>query len=50
MPIKTKARKAAIDNAIDQAQELTTGLDRKLGPVYHVRYHVPTISPAQWCG
>ena len=28
-----KARKAAIDNAIHQAQELANGFHRKLGPV-----------------
>ncbi|STH69838.1 oxidative stress defense protein [Escherichia coli] len=31
---KDKARKAAIDNAIHQAQELANGFHRKLGPVY----------------
>ncbi len=30
---KDKARKAAIDNAIHQAQELANGFHRKLGPV-----------------
>ncbi|HRM39107.1 MAG TPA: oxidative stress defense protein [Escherichia coli] len=35
---KDKARKAAIDNAIHQAQEL--------GPVYSVRYHVSNYQPS----
>ncbi len=41
---KDKARKAAIDNAIHQAQELANGFHRKLGPVYSVRYHVLQLS------
>lgn len=45
MPIKTK-RKAAIDNAIHQAQELANGFNRKLGPVYSVRYHVSNYQPS----
>lgn len=37
---KDKARKAAIDNAIYQAQQLAAGFNRKPGAVYSVRYHV----------
>ena len=43
---KDKARKAAIDNAIHQAQELANGFNRKLGPVYSVRYHVSNYQPS----
>ena len=43
---KDKARKAAIDNAIHQAQELANGFHRKLGPVYSVRYHVSNYQPS----
>lgn len=42
---KDKARKAAIDNAIHQAQELAAGFHSKLGPVYSVRYHVSSYQP-----
>ncbi len=37
---KDKARKAAIDDAVHQAQELAAGFHSKLGPVYSVRCHV----------
>ncbi len=37
---KDEARKAAIDDAIHQAQQLASGFKSKLGPVYSVRYHV----------
>ena len=43
---KDKARKAAIDDAIHQAQELAAGFNRKLGPVYSVRYHVSNYQPS----
>ncbi len=43
---KDKARKAAIDDAIHQAQELATGFHGKLGPVYSVRYHVSNYQPS----
>lgn len=47
---KDKARKAAIDNAIHQAQELANGFNRKLGRYIACATMFPTISPAQWCG
>ena len=37
---KDKARKAAIDDAVHQAEQLAAGFNSKLGPVYSVRYHV----------
>jgi len=43
---KNKARQAAIDDAINQAQELAQGFHSKLGPVYSVRYHVSNYQPA----
>ena len=43
---KDEARKAAIDDAIHQAQELATGFHGKLGPVYSVRYHVSNYQPS----
>ena len=43
---KDKARKAAIDDAIHQAQELASGFHGKLGPVYSVRYHVSNYQPS----
>lgn len=43
---KDKARKAAIDDAIHQAQELAVGFNSKLGPVYSVRYHVSNYQPS----
>lgn len=43
---KDKARKAAIDDAIHQAQELAAGFNSKLGPVYSVRYHVSNYQPS----
>jgi len=42
---KDKARKAAIDDAIHQAQQLAAGFGSKLGPVYSVRYHVSNYQP-----
>ena len=43
---KDKARKAAIDDAVHQAQELAAGFNSKLGPVYSVRYHVSNYQPS----
>ena len=43
---KDKARKAAIDDAIHQAQSLAAGFHSKLGPVYSVRYHVSNYQPS----
>lgn len=43
---KDKARKAAIENAIHQAQSLAAGFNAKLGPVYSVRYHVSNYQPS----
>lgn len=43
---KNKARQAAIDNAITQAQQLAEGFHTQLGPVYSVRYHVTNYQPA----
>lgn len=43
---KDKARKAAIDDAIHQAQALAAGFNSKLGPVYSVRYHVSNYQPS----
>ncbi|EEE9721689.1 oxidative stress defense protein [Salmonella enterica subsp. enterica serovar Virchow] len=43
---KDKARKAAIDEAIHQAQALAVGFNSKLGPVYSVRYHVSNYQPS----
>lgn len=44
---KDKARKAAIDDAIHQAQALVAaGFNSKLGPVYSVRYHVSNYQPS----
>ena len=43
---KDKARKAAIDDAVHQAQELAAGFHGKLGPVYSVRYHVSNYQPS----
>lgn len=42
---KDKVRKAAIENAIHQAQELASGFNGKLGPVYSIRYHVSNYQP-----
>jgi uncharacterized protein YggE len=42
---KDEARKAAIDDAIHQAQ-LASGFKSKLGPVYSVRYHVSNYQPS----
>lgn len=43
---KDKARKAAIDDAIHQAEQLAAGFNSKLGPVYSVRYHVSSYQPS----
>ncbi|WP_313757728.1 oxidative stress defense protein [Atlantibacter hermannii] len=43
---KDKARKAAIDDATHQAQQLAEGFKGKLGPVYSVRYHVSNYQPS----
>lgn len=43
---KNKARQAAINDAINQAQQLAEGFHRKLGPVYSIRYHVANYQPA----
>lgn len=43
---KDKARKAAIDDAIHQAEQLAVGFNSKLGPVYSVRYHVSNYQPS----
>ncbi|ENM2867619.1 oxidative stress defense protein [Citrobacter koseri] len=42
---KDKARKAAIDDAVHQAEQLAAGFNSKLGPVYSVRYHVSNYQP-----
>lgn len=46
---KDQARKAAIKDAMYQAEQLADGFNRKLGPVYGVRYHVSNYQPARWC-
>lgn len=43
---KDEARKAAIDDAVRQAQQLASGFNSKLGPVYSVRYHVSNYQPS----
>jgi uncharacterized protein YggE len=43
---KDKARKAAIDDAVHQAQQLASGFNGKLGPVYSIRYHVSNYQPS----
>ncbi|MDM2955860.1 oxidative stress defense protein [Citrobacter sp. CK206] len=43
---KDKARKAAIDDAVHQAEQLAAGFNSKLGPVYSVRYHVSNYQPS----
>lgn len=43
---KDKARQAAIDDAIHQAQMLAKGFHATLGPVYSIRYHVSNYQPA----
>jgi uncharacterized protein YggE len=43
---KDKARKAAIDDAVHQAEQLAAGFHAKLGPVYSVRYHVSNYQPS----
>ena len=43
---KDEARKAAIDDAMHQAQQLAAGFKSKLGPVYSVRYHVSNYQPS----
>ncbi|MBV7406833.1 oxidative stress defense protein [Enterobacter sp. ENT03] len=42
---KDKARKAAIDDAKHQAEQLAAGFNSKLGQVYSVRYHVSNYQP-----
>lgn len=42
---KAQARKAAIDNATQQAAALAEGFNAKLGPVYSIRYHVANYQP-----
>jgi uncharacterized protein YggE len=42
---KDKARKAAIDDAIHQAEQLAAGFNSKR-PVYSVRYHVSNYQPS----
>jgi uncharacterized protein YggE len=43
---KDKARKAAINDAIHQAEQLAAGFNSRLGPVYSVRYHVSNYQPS----
>ncbi|WP_297201828.1 oxidative stress defense protein [uncultured Pluralibacter sp.] len=43
---KDQARKAAIDDAVHQAQALAEGFHAKLGPVYSIRYHVSNYQPS----
>ena len=43
---KDKARKAAIDDAVHQAQQLASGFNAKPGPVYSVRYRVSNYQPS----
>ncbi|WP_318385748.1 oxidative stress defense protein [Enterobacter sp.] len=43
---KDKARKAAIDDAVRQAEQLAAGFNSKLGTVYSVRYHVSNYQPS----
>ena len=43
---KDKARKAAIDDAVHQAEQLAAGFNSKLGQVYSVRYHVSNYQPS----
>lgn len=42
---KDQARKAAIDNARQQAAALAEGFQAKLGTVYSIRYHVANYQP-----
>ncbi|SFN07823.1 hypothetical protein SAMN05216516_102247 [Izhakiella capsodis] len=42
---RDKARAEAINNATEQAGELTKGFHVKLGPVYSIRYHVANYQP-----
>jgi len=42
---KAQARKAAIDNATQQAAALAEGFNAKLGSVYSIRYHVANYQP-----
>lgn len=42
---KDQARKAAIINAIQQANDLAEGFNAKLGSVYSIRYHVANYQP-----
>lgn len=43
---KDEARKAAIKDAQYQAEQLAAGFNRKLGPVYSVRYRVSNYQPS----
>lgn len=43
---KNRARQAAINDAIKQAEQLAQGFHGKLGPVYSIRYHVTSYQPA----
>lgn len=43
---KDAARKAAINDAIQQANALAEGFHANVGPVYSVRYHVTNYQPA----
>lgn len=45
---KDKARKAAIDDAVHQAQELAAGFHSKLGRCTACATMSPTISRARW--
>ena len=40
-----KARQAAIEDAIRQANKLAEGFHSKLGPVWSIRYHVADVQP-----
>ncbi len=42
---KDQARKAAIDDATQQASALAEGFNAKLGSVYSIRYHVANYQP-----
>ncbi len=42
---KDQARKAAIENATQQADALAKGFNAKLGPVYSIRYRVANYQP-----
>ena len=42
---KDQARKAAIQNATQQASQLAEGFNAKLGPIYSIRYQVANYQP-----